>query len=140
MKKKYFILLVLLVAGIFISEKSHASIVAPSGSAVILPGNPDPATVNSAVQEFKNLSKKEKKERIKEVKALIKHYKAEKKSGKAASDNTVLLCILAVLLPPLAVYLHEGEINNKFWISLLLTILFWLPGVIYALIVILGGD
>jgi len=41
-------------------------------------------------------------------------------------------------LPPLAVYLHEGVINSKFWISLLLTLLFWLPGVIYALIVILG--
>jgi uncharacterized membrane protein YqaE (UPF0057 family) len=38
------------------------------------------------------------------------------------------------------VYLHQGEINNKFWISLLLTLLFFLPGVIYALIVILGED
>jgi uncharacterized membrane protein YqaE (UPF0057 family) len=52
----------------------------------------------------------------------------------------VLLVILAILLPPLAVYLHQGEVNTKFWISLLLTLLFWLPGVIYALIVILGDS
>ncbi|MBK9570178.1 MAG: YqaE/Pmp3 family membrane protein [Chitinophagaceae bacterium] len=50
----------------------------------------------------------------------------------------MLLVILALLLPPLAVYLHEGVINKRFWISLLLTILFFVPGVIYALIVILG--
>jgi uncharacterized membrane protein YqaE (UPF0057 family) len=33
------------------------------------------------------------------------------------------------------VFLHEG-INNRFWISLLLTILFFIPGVIYALLVV----
>lgn len=140
MKKIIFILTALLLAGIFIPERSHASVVVPGNAPVILPGNPDPATVKSAIRDFKNLSKKEKKERIKEVKTLIKHYKAEKRSGNGASDNTVLLCILAILLPPLAVYLYEGEINNKFWISLLLTLLFWLPGVIYALVVILGAD
>ena len=31
-----------------------------------------------------------------------------------------------------------GEINNKFWIALVLTLLFFVPGVIYALIVVLG--
>jgi len=50
----------------------------------------------------------------------------------------VLLIILAILLPPLAVYLHQGEINSKFWISLLLTLLFFIPGVIYALLVVTG--
>ncbi|TDO25122.1 uncharacterized membrane protein YqaE (UPF0057 family) [Sediminibacterium goheungense] len=54
------------------------------------------------------------------------------------STNQVLLGILCVLLPPLAVGLHQGEINGKFWLSLLLTLLFWLPGVIYALIVVFG--
>jgi len=70
----------------------------------------------------------------------LKAFKKEKKAGREASDNTVLLCILAVLLPPLAVYLHEGEVNNRFWISLLLTLLFWFPGIIYALIIILGDN
>lgn len=99
---------------------------------------PDPATVKAALSEFSSLSKKEKKERIHEAKKVLKQYKADKKAGTAAETSTVLLVILAILLPPLAVYLHEGEINNRFWLSLLLTLLFWIPGVIYALIVVLG--
>lgn len=101
--------------------------------------NPDPATVKAAVESFNALSKAERKAKIKAAKKELKAYKATKRAGKDPSTNTVLLVILAILLPPLAVYLHQGEINTKFWISLLLTLLFWLPGVIYALIVILGN-
>ncbi|OSZ79760.1 hypothetical protein CAP36_00395 [Chitinophagaceae bacterium IBVUCB2] len=113
-------------------------------AAIVVPASavstePDPATVKAATDAFKNLSKKEKREKAKEVKKEIKAFKAAKKAGNAAETNTLLLVILAILLPPLAVYLHQGEINSKFWISLLLTLLFWLPGVIYALVVILGN-
>ena len=101
---------------------------------------PDPAVVKAAVEDFKGLSRKERKSRVKEAKKAIKAYKADKRAGKEPSTNTLLLVILAILLPPLAVYLHQGEINTKFWISLVLTLLFWLPGVIYALIVILGDS
>jgi uncharacterized membrane protein YqaE (UPF0057 family) len=51
--------------------------------------------------------------------------------------STVLLVILAILLPPLAVYLVSG-IGTDFWISLILTLLFILPGIIFALIKVLG--
>lgn len=51
-----------------------------------------------------------------------------------------LLLILAVLLPPLSVFLKEGCINSRFWISLLLTLLFWLPGVIYSILIILSTN
>jgi uncharacterized membrane protein YqaE (UPF0057 family) len=54
--------------------------------------------------------------------------------------SPLLLVIIAILLPPLAVALFEGEINSKFWIDLLLTLLFYLPGLIYALVVILAKD
>ena len=97
---------------------------------------PDAKTVQQAVSEFKSLSKKEKRVKFKEIKSAIRDYKAHKSAE--PSTNTLLLVILAILLPPLAVYLHEGAINSKFWIDLLLTLLIWLPGVIYALIVILG--
>lgn len=100
--------------------------------------NPDDA-VKKAVGEFKSLSRSEKRSRIKNVKKAIKDYKAEKASGAEPSTNTLLLVILAILLPPLAVYLYEGEINTRFWISLILTLLFFIPGVIYALILILGN-
>ena len=106
----------------------------------LVSNEPGPATVKNAVASFNALSKHEKKARIKDVKKYVKEVKAAKRSGKTVDDNTVLLVILAILLPPLAVYLHEGEINIKFWISILLTLLFWVPGVIYALIVVLGAD
>uniref|UniRef100_UPI0006850D23 YqaE/Pmp3 family membrane protein n=1 Tax=Cesiribacter andamanensis TaxID=649507 RepID=UPI0006850D23 len=48
----------------------------------------------------------------------------------------MLLVIITILLPPLGVFLHQGEINAKFWISLLLTLLFYVPGLIYSLLVI----
>lgn len=98
-----------------------------------------PATsVADALNEFKHISKTERKERIQEAKAQLKEFKKQKHAGSDASTNQVLMIILAILLPPLAVYLHEGEINSKFWIDLLLTLLFFLPGVIYALVVVLG--
>ena len=90
------------------------------------------------MKEFKSLSRVDRKMRIAEAKTMLKEYKAQKQAGSEPSTNTILLAILAILLPPLAVYLHEGAINDKFWLSLLLTLLLWIPGVIYALIVVLG--
>lgn len=62
----------------------------------------------------------------------------ESKSGGDAGVALLLLVILAILLPPLAVFLVDG-IGTKFWISLILTLLFWLPGMIYALLVVFGA-
>jgi uncharacterized membrane protein YqaE (UPF0057 family) len=117
------------------------SLSVPSVNAVTLPGNPastepDPATVKAALAEFSNLSKKEKKARFKEVKKAIKEYKAKKKAEPVT--GTFLQVLFAILIPPLGVYLHEGEINKRFWIDLLLTLLFFLPGMIYALVRVLG--
>jgi uncharacterized membrane protein YqaE (UPF0057 family) len=100
---------------------------------------PAPATVTSAVDEFKNLSKSERRSRIKEAKKVLKEYKADKRAGREADTSLLLLVILAILLPPLAVYLKEGEINSRFWISLILTLLFWIPGVIFALLIVLDA-
>ncbi|MBY0481930.1 MAG: YqaE/Pmp3 family membrane protein [Chitinophagaceae bacterium] len=97
----------------------------------------DEKMVKNAVKAFRSLSKEEKKSRMTEAKMMLKEYKAAK-VNEDADTNTVLLAILAILLPPLAVYLHEKTINTKFWISLILSLLFWLPGVIYALIVVLS--
>ena len=52
-----------------------------SSALVILPGGePNPATVKAALTEFKNLSKQEKKERIKEVKKQWKMFKKGKEN------------------------------------------------------------
>lgn len=37
--------------------------------------------------------------------------------------------VLAILLPPLAVFLHKGVFDTDVLINILLTLLGWLPGV-----------
>lgn len=107
-------------------------------SASLVPGGsePNPATVKAALAEFKSLSKQERKQRIKDVKKELKVFKKEKRANRSANVEMWLLIVLAILLPPLAVYLHQGEINGKFWLSILLWFLFIIPGVIYALLVV----
>lgn len=100
---------------------------------------PDAITLKSAVDDFKNLSKAERKSRIKEAKTAFKEFKKEKKAGKAEGGTSVLLeVILTILIPPVGVLVHEGGINSKFWIDLILTLLFYVPGLVYGLIVVLG--
>jgi uncharacterized membrane protein YqaE (UPF0057 family) len=49
--------------------------------------------------------------------------------------NPVATLTLAILLPPLAVFLRYG-LCREFWIDLVLTILAWVPGVIFALVLV----
>lgn len=47
------------------------------------------------------------------------------------------LTVAAILLPPLAVFLHKETFTSAtFWISILLTILGWIPGIIFALFIV----
>ena len=46
--------------------------------------------------------------------------------------RTILLIILALILPPLAAFLVVG-LSTHFWINLILTLLGWLPGTVHAL-------
>lgn len=130
--KKQLLLCSFLFVLLFQSTAVNALIVPVKGSAV-----PE-KVITESVNEFNQLSKKEKKQRLKEVKKQLKLFKANKAAGKADDEETILLVLLAILLPPLAVYLHQDAINTKFWISLVLTLLFWVPGIIYALLVVLG--
>ncbi|KAG2664742.1 hypothetical protein I3843_16G095500 [Carya illinoinensis] len=50
---------------------------------------------------------------------------------------TFVEVILAILLPPVGVFLRYG-CEVEFWIDLLLTILGYIPGIIYALYVLVG--
>ena len=44
--------------------------------------------------------------------------------------------IVAILLPPLGVFLQE-RFSSRFWINVLLTLLGYIPGIIHAVYVIL---
>jgi uncharacterized membrane protein YqaE (UPF0057 family) len=54
-------------------------------------------------------------------------------------DDKVVKIIIALFIPPLAVYMHEGKtITKNFWITLVLwVLLFGIGGIAYALYVIL---
>ena len=43
----------------------------------------------------------------------------------------LLQLILCILVPPLGVFLKVG-LGRDFWINLILTLIFWLPGAIHA--------
>ncbi|HEX4855581.1 MAG TPA: YqaE/Pmp3 family membrane protein [Limnobacter sp.] len=44
--------------------------------------------------------------------------------------------LIAILLPPLGVFLQEG-FGKHFWINILLTLLGYIPGIVHALYIIL---
>ena len=50
--------------------------------------------------------------------------------------SNILLIILAILLPPLAVYLKTNNIKTTL-LNVVLCFLFWIPAVIHALYVVL---
>lgn len=53
-----------------------------------------------------------------------------------AQTTSILMIIIAVLLPPLAVFLKAG-LGATFLLNLVLTLVFFLPGMIHALYVVM---
>lgn len=48
----------------------------------------------------------------------------------------ILRVIIALFIPPLAVFLQVG-LGKDFWINLILTLLFFIPGMIHAIYIVL---
>jgi len=59
--------------------------------------------------------------------------------NKSSQVNEIVLIILCIFIPPLAVYLYEDSITTNFWVDLIATLLFWLPGMIFAFLVCFAG-
>ena len=74
-------------------------------------------------------------EQKKEIKKILKN--TDNKNSQQVHD--AVLIILGILLPPLAVYLYEDAITTNFWLDLVFTLIFWLPGVVFAFLVMYGG-
>lgn len=51
--------------------------------------------------------------------------------------TSVAAIVAAILLPPLGVFLVHG-LRPAFWVSVLLTLLGWLPGVVFSLVAVLS--
>jgi uncharacterized membrane protein YqaE (UPF0057 family) len=54
----------------------------------------------------------------------------------AEKETDVVQIILAILLPPIAVYMKLG-LDSQFWINIVLTLLCGIPGIIHALWIVL---
>lgn len=53
-------------------------------------------------------------------------------------SNKILLIVVALFIPPLAVFLKNGnKLNGDVWLNVVLTILGGFPGIIHALYLIL---
>lgn len=112
---------------------------------------PRPAAAETAVApaaETAQLSAREKRQQRKTIRQDLRQRLRDARA--AGDEELVLLIILAILLPPLAMYLYEGDFTTRFWISLVLTLLGaglivgvsflgWLPAVAYTLYIILTG-
>lgn len=105
--------------------------------------------IRGAFDEFKELPAAERKARLKKAKKEIRAFRAAKRKGMESDVNLLVLVVLAILLPPVAVYLYDQETTTRFWITLLLFLLgiagalflSWLlifAAVVYALLIVLG--
>lgn len=103
--------------------------------------------IKEVKERVQNMSLKEKRELRRQVRKIrladyTKDLPLYENSGvediKQEAEVNILALIFAIFIPPLGVFIHQGEINKKFWISLLLTLLFVVPGIVYSVLVVLG--
>lgn len=86
--------------------------------------------------EERQLFKEQVQRQLQEQQLTTKMADDFQREGGAGNISPVLLAIVTIFIPPLGVFLHQGAINTKFWISLVLTLLFYVPGLIYSLLVV----
>jgi len=53
----------------------------------------------------------------------------------SVANNKLLMIIIAVLLPPLAVFLKDG-VGTPLVINVVLCVFFWVPGILHGLWVV----
>ena len=132
--KKY--ILFFCAATLFGTSIAQAAILPASSSAE--PASTE-ATIETAALRFKQLSKQERKEKSMAVNHAVQQYRDQLKDGESIDSNKLLAIIFAILIPPIGVVIFENKVTTKFWISLLLTLIFFLPGMIYSLLVVTGN-
>lgn len=79
---------------------------------------------------------------MKQAKKAVSQAREQLRSNSPAETHEVSTLILVILclfpfLGALAIALHDGEVNDRFFISLLLYLLLWLPGAVYSILCVL---
>lgn len=95
-------------------------------------------TSNPPVSISKSSEKKE-RTTYKGKRSSVQNAFKESQRGGGGDANIIVLVILSLFpfINLIAMYLHDGGITSNFWICLLLDVLFFLPGIIFALLVVL---
>jgi len=128
-------------------EKVEQNIEIETASSEIDIIQPVKKTITGEAEEVKeeaiyspSLTKKETKAMKKAVRKIV--FKEAKKSlfkkskSRPNQDVKLLAAAVAFFIPPLGVWLYQEEITNDFWLDILFTLALWLPGVLYAWLVI----
>ena len=55
----------------------------------------------------------------------------------ALTSGDIIKFIVAFFLPPLAVYMEKKDCDKDVLINLILSLLFWVPGILHAFYIIL---
>jgi uncharacterized membrane protein YqaE (UPF0057 family) len=69
---------------------------------------------------------------------IVNNLQDQSTHAKNVSVPLAVIVICAIFIPPLGVGLMYGVSDWYFWVDLILTILFFLPGMIFALVVVLS--
>jgi uncharacterized membrane protein YqaE (UPF0057 family) len=108
--------------------------------ATTIPTTPSLAVVleNRRVEQAAVISRKQVREAIKsQIRANRKQGQNLDRPAAPFADDMLIICVLlAILFPPLGVAIWEEGITSHFWIALLLTLFFYIPGLIYAIYII----
>lgn len=90
----------------------------PVQAAVVHPA-PQQETTLEGKSTNKKLERKAKRQQRKELRRMLKdQIRAAKASGAASDAEFVLLIVLAILLPPVAFFIHDGGASTRFFLSL----------------------
>ena len=131
--------ILLILSLFFVSSLSAAQL------DLTMPAN---AATAATAKEMKKAERAQKRAVRKEMrKAMVKNLFAKKDKKDDVDD--LLLIILAILIPPLAVYLYDGDTTNRFWLNLILAVIGWgsftfiigigiLPAIVHALLIVTG--
>lgn len=95
---------------------------------------------NNIVTEAEGEKTAEAKNLKSKTKIVKKKSKKKSSSSNGLAVETIILVILAIFIPPLAVYLFEG-VTTRFWIDLILALIVvgYPFAIIYALLIVLGA-
>jgi uncharacterized membrane protein YqaE (UPF0057 family) len=116
--------------GIFIEDEASNEII---DEAEVADVKKEKVNFRDALKEMK----KDLKQSLKAQKKISKERKSNGLSGSGMSEVAmILLVILAIILPWLAVGLYTGWDTMLTLVSVLLWLLFWIPGIVFAFLVI----